>query len=186
MALFASIIMLGATAQTHLPSPSPPYKPLPAFPYNYNNFGQPLWFPSPFYFSPASALVPAFIPFDNSSRRLQFKPYAGVSAGFAFLNGGMSWLSAPAGIFVVRPLNNNLVAFGNLSVAPTVFSMSRFYSSPAAVSPFSYGPYGLSTRMEGGLLYTNDARTFSISGSVSVERDNYPAYPPVRQYSPVH
>ncbi|MBA4166506.1 MAG: hypothetical protein H0X41_03005, partial [Chitinophagaceae bacterium] len=30
---------------------------------------------------------------------------------------------------------------------------------------------------EAGLLYINDARTFSISGSVHVDRTSYPFYP---------
>jgi hypothetical protein len=33
-----------------------------------------------------------------------------------------------------------------------------------------------------GLMYINDARTFSISGSISIERDNYPVY----YYNPVN
>ena len=32
-----------------------------------------------------------------------------------------------------------------------------------------------------GLMYINDARTFSISGSISIEKDDYPMY----YYNPV-
>ena len=157
-AMLATMIVFGASAQTHLPVPG------------YPNAWQPFWRPVGF--------SPAFIPFDQSAHHLQVVPYASFSAGFVFLNGGISYVSAPLGVAVVRPLNNNLAAFSSLSVAPTFFSMSRLYSTPAASLPFSGNEFGFSTRLEGGLMYTNDARTFSISGSVSVERGSYPVYAP--------
>jgi hypothetical protein len=160
MSMLASMIMLGTTAQTHLAIPAYPYRPL-----------QPLWLMPSFMFNP-------FVPFDQSARRWQVLPYAGVSAGFVFLNGGMSYLSAPAGITLVRPLNNNLAAFSNFSVAPTIFNRNSLYSAPAWQTPYSGTGYGLSARVSGGLIYTNDARTFSISGGVSVEKGSYPAFQP--------
>jgi hypothetical protein len=39
-----------------------------------------------------------------------------------------------------------------------------------------YG-FGLNSRVDIGLMYINDARTFSISGSIGVERGTYPVYP---------
>ena len=84
---------------------------------------------------------------------------------------------------VFRPLNKNVSAFAGLSAAPTVFSVSRLYTYPA-LTPYSQGNtfsnrygLGLNARVEGGLIYTNDAKTFSISGSIGVERGSYPVYP---------
>lgn len=163
LALLASMTVLCATAQSHLPVPASSY----GSPYFASPWGAPFWQPG---------WSPVFVPFDNSVKRWQVRPYASVSAGVIIFNGATSYLSAPMGVALIRPLNNNLAAFGNLSVAPTVFSMTN-YGLPSA-SPFS-GSYGLglSSRVEGGLIYTNDAHTFSISGSVSVERGGYPIYP---------
>jgi hypothetical protein len=161
MAMLASMMMIGAAAQNHLAIPTYPGAPL-----------QPLWL------MPSLNFTPGFVPFDPSARRWQVLPYASVSAGYIFFNGGISYLSAPAGITLVRPLNNNLAAFSSLSVAPTIFNMNRVYSAPGWQSPYSGTGYGLSTQLQGGLMYTNDARTFSISGSVSVERGSYPVYQP--------
>ena len=163
MAMLVSMIVLGATAQTqpvgtpmqsHLAVPSYPNAP-------FQTFGG---MPS-FYFSPV------FVPFDQSARRWQIVPYASVSAGYIFTNGGLSYLSAPMGVALVRPLNNNVAAYTNLSVAPTVFGMSSLFAAPGQ-SAYPGTWYGYSTRVEGGLIYTNDARTFSISGGISVEREN--------------
>lgn len=159
LAFFASMIVAGAAAQTHLPVPVSPYSPM-----------QPLWLASPFAYSPT------FLPLDFSNRHWQLKPYASVEAGALFYRGGgLSYLSAPMGVMLARPLSNNVAAFSSLSVAPTVFSMNAY----PLQSPNQYN-LGLSTRLEGGLIYTNDARTFSISGSISVERGSYPVYQPSR------
>ncbi|HEV9038179.1 MAG TPA: hypothetical protein VGQ51_16205 [Puia sp.] len=166
MAILASMIVLGATAQTHLAIPAYPYAP-----------SQQLWLTPSFYFNPG------FVPFDQSARKWQIKPYASVSAGYIFLNGGISYLSTPVGFTFARPLNNNIAAYTNLSLAPTIFSMSSLYSAPAGLSPYSGAGYGLSTRIEGGLIYSNDARTFSISGGVSIERGSYQLFQPAAPHS---
>jgi hypothetical protein len=59
--------------------------------------------------------------------------------------------------------------------------MSRLYTDPAANANFSR-PYGLvlNAGVQAGLIYTNDAKTFSISGSVELERGSYPVYQPAR------
>jgi hypothetical protein len=165
MAMLASMIVPGAMAQNHLAVSAYPNAPMQT--------PMTSWLAPSFYYSPG------FVPFDQSARRWQILPHAGVSAGYVFVNGGVSWVSAPVGVTLVRPLNNNLAAFSNLSVAPTVFSMGSLNSVPATQSPYSGTRYGFSTHVEGGLLYTNDARTFSISGSVSVDRGSYPVFQPV-------
>jgi hypothetical protein len=108
--------------------------------------------------------------------------YAGLSAGTVFFGGSASYLSAPIGLQLTRPLNNNLYGFAGVSVAPTFFSFSRLYHDPGFKTNYPglqnvYG-LGLSSRVEAGLMYVNDARTFSISGSFGIERSSYPVHPP--------
>ena len=110
--------------------------------------------------------------------------YAGISAGFGFFNGGgATYISAPVGLQLNHPLNNNLIAFAGISAAPTFFNFSHSFTDPALNTyyPGSYLPntysFGMSSRVEMGLMYTNDAKTFSISGSIGVERSSYPFYP---------
>jgi hypothetical protein len=113
----------------------------------------------------------------------QLRPFASLSAGYIFLNGGISYLSAPAGLMLFRPLNKNVTAFAALSAAPTVFSVNSLYTYPAHTPSYPGNTFsnryglGLNARVEGGLIYTNDAKTFSISGSVGIGRDSYPVYP---------
>jgi hypothetical protein len=62
--------------------------------------------------------------------------------------------------------------------------MSRLYTDPAANGsyPGNYSRYGLGLNagVQAGLIYTNDAKTFSISGSVELQKSNYPVYQPTR------
>ena len=109
--------------------------------------------------------------------------YIGIDAGYSFSKAGnASFVSAPLGLQLNRRLNNNLYAFAGVSVAPTYVNFSGtfmnadlskvntnntvFRNSNTAVYP--------SAAL--GLMYINDARTFSISGHISIERDNYPMY----------
>ena len=124
-----------------------------------------------------------------SDQKWQFTKYASLSAGYTFytaghgLSGGASYISAPVGLQLSRELNKNLYAFAGVSAAPTFFNFNRLYTQPVNNSsyPGSYlsRPYGagLNSRVEMGLMYVNDAKTFSISGSVGVERGTYPVYP---------
>ncbi len=105
------------------------------------------------------------------------RSYGSVEAGYIFFNGGIAYLSAPIGLVLYHPLNNNLTAFGSASIIPTAFSTNRLLTAPGYPgSTFSSTGLGITTRLEGGLMYTNDAKTFSISSSISVERGSYPAY----------
>lgn len=105
--------------------------------------------------------------------------YAGISTGFSFFKGGnATFVSAPLGLQLNRKLNNNLFAFAGVSVAP---SYVNFHSSflNADFNKFgqnnSFNPsrLGIYSRAELGLQYINDDRTFSISGSIGVERSNF-------------
>jgi hypothetical protein len=123
---------------------------------------------------------------DSSARghKWYFSKYGGLSAGYMFFGGGgASFLSAPVGLQLTRPLNNNIYAFAGVSAAPVLFSVNRLYTDPVTNPGFhGYNPsgaykFGYNSRVEMGLMYVNDAHTFSISGSVGVERGSYPVYP---------
>jgi len=118
------------------------------------------------------------------NQKWYFSKYAGISAGFGFFNAGSStYISAPVGLQLNHPLNNNLIAFAGISAAPTFFSFSHSFTDPTLNKyyPGSYLPntysFGMNSRVEMGLMYINDAKTFSISGSIGVERSSYPIFP---------
>jgi hypothetical protein len=115
---------------------------------------------------------------NNLSQKWELRPYASLQVGYAFFHGGVPYLSVPAGIALFHPLNKNISAFAGVSAAPVAFSMNRLYTDPATNGNFSK-PYGvgLNAGVQAGLIYTNDAKTFSISGSVELERGSYPVYP---------
>jgi hypothetical protein len=134
-------------------------------------------FPAPGFFPP---LAPAST---DPTHQWQLRPYASLQAGYAFFHGGISYLSVPAGVALFHPLNKNFSAFAGISAAPVAFSIARLYTEPAANGSGSFSrPYGLSLNagVQAGLIYTNDAKTFSISGSVGLERGSYPVYPSTR------
>jgi hypothetical protein len=110
--------------------------------------------------------------------------YSGISTNFNFFNGGNATvLSVPVGLQVNRRLNNNLYAFAGVSAAPAYInfnssfvssSVNKGYPNNGLFNPNTFGTYA---RAELGLMYVNDARTFSVSGSVGVQRSSYPAFP---------
>jgi hypothetical protein len=51
----------------------------------------------------------------------------------------------------------------------------------AGINPNAFGMY---TKFEAGLMYVNDARTFSISGSIGVSKTNFPYYNSERNNTP--
>jgi hypothetical protein len=160
LTLLALFFFLSPKAQTHLPV----------------NNGYIQWSPFNYYH-----------PIPDSSQmnsKWYFSKYAGISAGFGFYNGGSStFISAPAGLQINRPLNNNLVAFAGVSAAPTFFSFNRSFTDPLLYKSYpGYNPsnaygFGIGSRVELGLMYINDTKTFSISGSIGIESSSYPVYP---------
>lgn len=106
--------------------------------------------------------------------------YTGMSTSFSFFKGGnASIFSAPLGLQLNRRLNNNLFAFAGASVAPSYvnFNSSFLNTNFNKMNPntsFSSRALGIYSRAELGLQYINDERTFSISGSIGVERSNFP------------
>ena len=110
--------------------------------------------------------------------------YSGLSTGFGFFNGGSAnFVSVPLGLQLNRRLNNNLYAFAGISAAPSYINFNRSFRSFAdnKANPnnslFTSGTFGVYSRAEMGLMYINDDRTFSISGSIGVQRSSYPMFP---------
>ena len=114
----------------------------------------------------------------DPTHKWQLRPYASAEIGYTFFRGGgVSYTSIPAGIVLVHPLTNNLSAFAGAAIAPVAFSMSQLYTSyPGSNSSRPYG-LGGNAAIQAGLMWTNDAKTFSISGSVQMDRGSYPVYP---------
>lgn len=110
--------------------------------------------------------------------------YSGISTGFYFLNGGnTSFIAAPLGLQLNRRLNNNFYAFTSISVAPAYINFNRSFLSSDVnkLNPgsglFRSNSFGMYSRAELGLMYVNDAGTFSISGSIGVQRSGNPLFP---------
>jgi hypothetical protein len=151
--------------QSHLPIPTTAY-----------GYGTGFGFSPWANFIPTGSLIGG-----NPNQKWQVRPYASLNMGYLFLNGGGSpYLAAQTGVALIHPLTNNVSAFAAVSATPTLFSINRLYTDPALNSGNNFSrPYNLSlnTGIQAGLIYTNDDKTFSISGSVGVERGSNPYYP---------
>src|ERR1700693_2114951 len=121
---------------------------------------------------------------DSSAPKKWFlTSYTGITAGHSFFNhGGASFVGVPIGLQLNRRLSNNLYAFAGITAAPTYFNFNRAFLTTdlnkintrnTLYQPGSFSMYPAATM---GLMYINDARTFSVSGSISVERSNYPLF----------
>jgi len=119
----------------------------------------------------------------NTNKKLFFSSYKSISTSYTFFNGGSAFIvAAPIGLQLNYKLNNNLFAFAGASVAPAYINFNRsFISSDVNKlypnNGFSSNGVGLYSRAELGLMYVNDARTFSISGSFGIERGSNPYFP---------
>lgn len=117
--------------------------------------------------------------------------YAGISSGFvAFKGGSGSFLSAPLTLQVNRKLTNNLFAFGGVSMTPYIFRYNNVPYQPAINKGNSFmqtNNFSAYSDAKIGVMYINNERTFSISGSVGVSRGGYNGYSPfyVPVYAPV-
>ncbi len=120
-----------------------------------------------------------------------FSSYRGISTGVTFFNrGNAAFVAAPMGLQLNRRLNNNLYAFANVAVAPAFTSFNPTLLNSGINKPYGYNGYnmlrpnsfGINPSVSLGLMYVNDAKTFSISGSISAERISYPLVP----YYPVN
>ena len=123
----------------------------------------------------------AWHPADSSIQKHKWfvTSYAGISGGVTFFKGGsLPFLAAPFGLQLNRKLNNNLIAFANVTAAPAYTGINPFVTG--FNKTYEYNPYkrfGAYSSASLGLMYINDSRTFSISGSFSVERSSNPLLP---------
>ncbi len=129
------------------------------------------------------------LPIDSlSSKKWSFSRYTGLYTSYIFFKGGNATIiAAPIGLQLNRRLNNNWYAFANVTVAPAYVNFNQSFLSSGINKNFqknSFQSSGLNIYSSAslGLQYINDAKTFSISGSISVEKSSYPMlpyYPPV-------
>lgn len=115
--------------------------------------------------------------------------YSSISTSFVGWKGGYATVvSAPIGLQLNRSLTNNVSAFAGVSVAPAYINFRQRFMNTDINKLNQSNPFykssnlSLYSRAEIGLSYTNDERTFQISGSIGVERNSFPM--PV--YSPVY
>ncbi len=123
----------------------------------------------------------------NTGKKWFVSKYSGLTAGMSFWQGGSAnFIAAPVGLQLNRRINNNLYAFAGISAAPNYVYFNRAFTG--ATFPqghnnlYQSGRLGLSSRASVGLMYVNDERTFSISGSLGVERNqHFPGIPPLNR-----
>ncbi|MEO6455610.1 MAG: hypothetical protein ABIN97_16130 [Ginsengibacter sp.] len=122
--------------------------------------------------------------YDSSRPKKWFlTTYTGINAGYSFFrHGGASYVAAPMGVQLNRRLSNNLYAFTGVTAAPSYFNFNRafvttdlnkIHSRNAFNQPRNFSMYSATTL---GLMYINNEKTFSVSGSISVEKSNYPLF----------
>ena len=143
---------------------------------------------SPFLGLGSYAQSPVFargLQFNDSgfNKKWFFTHYTGISTSFSFFRGGNTTVvSAPIGLQLNRRLNDNLYAFAGVAAAPAYINFNQAFLNTninkglQGKSTFRQNSFGLYSRAEVGLMYVNDAKTFSISGSIGVETNSFPAY----------
>ena len=110
--------------------------------------------------------------------------YSGISTSFSFFKGGNATVFAvPVGLQINRRLNDNFYAFAGVSAAPAYINFNRSFLSGNGSKTFQNNSnlntngFGMYSRAEMGLMYINNDKTFSISGSIGIERSSYPLFP---------
>ncbi|HEX5024582.1 MAG TPA: hypothetical protein VFV68_04890 [Agriterribacter sp.] len=119
-----------------------------------------------------------------SVKKWSLNRYSGISASYSFFNGGSAnIIAAPIGLQLNRRLNNNLYAFANVSIAPAYVHFNRsfittdFNKANPSGGFYNTNSLNLYSSASVGLQYVNDDKTFSISGSFSVQKSSYPTLP---------
>lgn len=129
-----------------------------------------------------------------SNHKWFLSKYSGISTGVSFFNGAnAAFLSAPIGLQLNRRLNNNFYAFANIAVAPAITRFNSSHITKNINNTFQgntlmYNNFNVYPSTSLGVMYINDAKTFSISGSISAERSSYPIlpyYPTINRQNPV-
>jgi hypothetical protein len=134
-------------------------------------------------YRPSFIYQPSLSDSTHPVKKWSLNKYGGISADFmAFRGGSGSVISAPMGLQLTRRLNNNLYAFAGVSAAPAYFSMNQPLSgfnmskTDAPGNNFRRNAFGIYSKAEAGLMYINDERTFSISGSIGVSNNYYQGF----------
>ena len=125
----------------------------------------------------------------NKNKKWVFSKYLSISTSTGFYNGGNATVfAAPIGLLVTHNLNRNLYAFGAISATPAYVSFNHSFITPNTINKFnaannlySSNNFNLYPKAELGLMYINDQKTFSISGSISIEKGNY-SFAPINQF----
>lgn len=109
--------------------------------------------------------------------------YSALSTGFTFFNGGSAqYIGAPLGLQLNRRLTDNWYAFAGVSAMPAYIHFNRPFQSFGGAKPqmnsifHSVNNFGVYSRAELGLMYINEEKTFSISGSIGIQRSSNPAF----------
>ncbi len=149
---------------------------------------------SPLSYGSMNGMQPGFRSFDQriDTSHIQKKwfitKYAGISAGFMGFNGtNSSFLSAPLGVQINRQLTNNVSAFAGVSSGAFIFPLinapyhTGINKNNHFMNPNRFGTY---TTAQMGVMYINNERTFSISGSIGVSRDDF--YNRLPMHAPVN
>jgi hypothetical protein len=115
--------------------------------------------------------------FDSTAKKTWFiTSYNSIATGYNFFNGGNA-------AFVAAPFTFQLNRrFAGVTVAPVYASFNRTFINTDlnkinGFNSFSrQGNFYMYSAATLGLMYINNDKTFSISGSLSVERSAYPLY----------
>jgi len=109
--------------------------------------------------------------------------FSSISAGYTFFRGGgAGYFAAPLGLQLNRRISNNVYAFAGVTVAPAYINFNQAFLSADANKGNTFGSFyqpgnlSIYSSARVGLMYINDARTFSVSGSFSVESSSYPLF----------
>ena len=126
---------------------------------------------------------------DNANRKWFATRYSSISTSAGFYNGGIVTIfNAPIGLQLNRKLNNNWYAFAGISATPLLINFNQSFNSVntnklmQSNRLYSTNNFNIFPKAELGLMYINDQKTFSISGSISVEKSNY-YFAPGNQFS---
>ena len=123
-----------------------------------------------------------------SGKKWSFSRYTALSTSYTFFKGGNATIiAAPIGLQLNRRLDNNWYAFANVTVAPAYVNLNQSFLTSGINKNYQRNGFqsnGLNIYSSAslGLQYINDAKTFSISGSISVEKSSFPMLP---YYQPV-
>ena len=120
-----------------------------------------------------------------SKSKWSVSKYSGIQTSFIGWKGGSATtFSVPLGLQLNRKLSDHLYAFAGIQAAPTyvnfnrAFTQSNFTNGKPGFNSLMYQPngFGMYSRAELGLMYTNEERTFQVSGSFGIERRQFPQF----------